>query len=226
MPCQGGGPLPPLLPRPCLHVLPVSLGGCRHGGESTGQAPGQCGNPWVLTVPPLRFWASAARGTDDFPHPNPGLTQLRPGCPADGRGCGGWWDPAPSRAGAGARCSACPVLLCPSSPPAQMLWGGCLGGPCGLLGLGEVVAKSLSSSGSPRPLPSLPCGTGSVSQKVHWEEWLELVTPKPWRDVPQQRWQPLLAERGSVPGDPQIPKRDAPAGDLLVPPLSARSQHN
>lgn len=35
-------------------------------------------------------------------------------------------------------------------------------------------------------------GDGSVSQKVHWEELLELVTLKPWRDAPPQCRQPLL----------------------------------
>ena len=39
----------------------------------------------------------------------------------------------------------------------------------------------------------LHLGNGSVSQKVHWDELLELVTPKPWRDVPQQCRQLLLA---------------------------------
>lgn len=39
----------------------------------------------------------------------------------------------------------------------------------------------------------LHLGNGFFSQKVHWEELLELVTPKPWRDVPQQCWHPRLA---------------------------------
>lgn len=37
------------------------------------QAPGRCGNPGVAL---LMFGASAGRGTDDFPLPSPGLTQL------------------------------------------------------------------------------------------------------------------------------------------------------
>lgn len=39
----------------------------------------------------------------------------------------------------------------------------------------------------------LHLGNGSVSQNVRWEELLELVTPKRWRGVLQQRRQPLLA---------------------------------
>lgn len=39
----------------------------------------------------------------------------------------------------------------------------------------------------------LHLGNGSASQKAHWEEWLEPVTLKPWRDVPLQCRQSLLA---------------------------------
>lgn len=89
-------------------------------------------------VPLLRFRANTARGTNDFPQPSPGLTQLRPEHPADARGHGGDGTPHPPG-----------LVWVPLSRSAQRLpqmpSAGCSGGLCELLGLGEGGEKLIFS---------------------------------------------------------------------------------
>ena len=93
-----------------------------------------------------------------------------------------------------------PRLALPVVLPRMLSRGWTLG--CwGWGGGGERLLLSRQLMGSPHSHPQhstsrssqLHLGNGSVSQKLPWEEVLEPVTPKPWRDVLLQCWQHLLA---------------------------------